>query len=66
MRLQRVVANAPGLGAPSFAAAEFKDRDSSEVRLVKQGQNESLHRSLGARHSFIIERRSARQKLFLR
>lgn len=66
MRLQRVVANAPGLGTPSFAAAEFKDRDSSQVRLVKQGQKESLRQSLTARHSFIIPRRSARQKLFVR
>src|SRR6266567_1017803 len=66
MRLQRVVANAPGLGVPSFAAAEFKDGDSSQVRLVKQGQKDSLHRFLSARHSFIIARRSARQKLFLR
>src|SRR5205823_8572647 len=38
IRLQRVVTNAPGLTVPSFALAELKTGDFSEIRLVEQGQ----------------------------
>src|SRR5213080_1539780 len=48
IRLQRVVTNAPGLTVPSFALAELKTGDFSEIRLVEQGQITAMRRSLKA------------------
>src|SRR5436190_23894097 len=45
IRLQRVVTNAPGLTVPSFALAELKTGDFSEIRLVEQGQITAMRRS---------------------
>src|SRR2546430_7559285 len=60
IRLQRVVTNAPGLTVPSFALAELKTGDFSEIRLVEQGQITAMRRSLNSLRLFIITRRSAR------
>jgi len=46
MRLQRVVTNVPRLTVPSFALAELKTGDFSEIRLVEQGQITAMRRSL--------------------
>ena len=60
MRLQRVVTNVPRLTVPSFALAELKTGDFSEIRLVEQDQITAMRRSLNALHLSIITRRSAR------
>ena len=60
MRLQRVVTNAPRLTVPSFALAELKTGDFSEIRLVEQDQITAMRRSLNALRLYIIARRSAR------
>lgn len=48
MRLQRVVTNVPRLTVPSFALAELKTGDFSEIRLVEQDQITAMRRSLNA------------------
>ena len=60
MRLQRVVTNVPRLSVPSFALAELKNGDSSEIRLVEQYQIPAMRRSLNALRSYIIATRPAR------
>src|SRR2546429_9416548 len=55
IRLQRVVTNAPGLTVPSFALAELKTGDFSEIRLVEQGQITAMRRSLNSLRLFIIK-----------
>jgi hypothetical protein len=60
MRLQRVVPNMPRLTVPSFALAELKTGDFSEIRLVEQGQITAMHRPLHSLGLFIITRRSVR------
>ena len=60
MRLQRVVTNVPRLTVPSFALAELKTGDFSEIRLVEQDQITAMRRSLNALRLSIITRRSAR------
>ena len=59
MRLQRVVAKAPGLGVPSLRGGELKNQNSTEVHLVDKAKA-SMGRSLSARRSFVIARRSVR------
>jgi hypothetical protein len=60
IRLQRVVPNVPRLTIPSFALAELKTGDFSEIRLVGQGQITAMRPSLNALRLYIITRRSAR------
>ncbi len=59
MRLQRVVMNVPRLTVPSFALAELKTGDSSEIGLVEQGQITAIRRSLNGLRLYIITRRAA-------
>ena len=55
-----MVTNAPRLTVSSFALAELKTGDSSEILLVEQGQITAMPRFLNALRLFIITRRSAR------
>ena len=55
-----MVTNAPRRTVPSFALAELKTGDFSEIRLVEQGQITAMPRFLNALGLFIIIRRSAR------
>ncbi len=55
-----MVTNAPCRTVPSFALAELKTGDVSEIRLVKQGQITAMPRFLNALGLLIITRRSAR------
>ena len=55
-----MVTNVPGLTVPSFALAELKTGDFSEIRLVEQDQITAMRRSLNALRLYIVTRRSAR------
>ena len=44
MTVQRVVTNLPRLTVPSFALAELKTGDFSEIRLVEQGQTTAMRK----------------------
>ena len=60
MRLQRVVTNAPRRTVPSFALAELKTGDFSEVRLVEQAQTTAMRRFLNAPRFVDYHKESAR------
>src|SRR5213076_2281908 len=64
IRLQRVVTNAPRRTVPSFALAELKTGDFSEIRLVEQGQITAKRRFLNALGLSTITRRSARNLVY--
>src|SRR5215469_4127642 len=60
MRLQRVVTNVPRRTVSSFALAELKNGDFSEMGLVEQDRITAMRRSRNTIRLHIITRRFAR------